>query len=380
MQPSWLPSIRWAWIYILLSRLIVGLLGGLVGGAIIGMGLHEIESWRNALQRGVVEGLIGGLIAGPVVAVVDMAWMTRVGQLRLLIGVPQYWQSLIKIIVVTLIVCGSVSLLFGAVFGTMEWLGWSAKQWLTEGMEVGIVFGMSAALVFAFEPQGARHSLANDIQTVEHLNWTLREAGHGALIGALAGSIAGVVVGMTAQETAFVHPLIERGMSQTTVVVTMTLICGLFASLIGAVFSGLSGTLLPIGKVTPNQGIRLSMINAGLIAPAIGIVFGLLSALAGGLVGGSTADALTYGLYGLFIGVLAALWYGGLFLIQHTTLRILLWKNGCLPRYGALVGFLDYAAQRIFLQKVGGAYRFIHRYLQEHFMRLVDREVNHTER
>ncbi|MDJ0592593.1 MAG: hypothetical protein QNJ72_21810 [Pleurocapsa sp. MO_226.B13] len=32
--------------------------------------------------------------------------------------------------------------------------------------------------------------------------------------------------------------------------------------------------------------------------------------------------------------------------------------------------FLDYAAERIFLRKVGGGYIFIHRMLLEHFARM----------
>jgi hypothetical protein len=35
-----------------------------------------------------------------------------------------------------------------------------------------------------------------------------------------------------------------------------------------------------------------------------------------------------------------------------------------------LVPFLDYAAERIFLRKVGGGYIFIHRYLMEYFAAL----------
>jgi hypothetical protein len=31
------------------------------------------------------------------------------------------------------------------------------------------------------------------------------------------------------------------------------------------------------------------------------------------------------------------------------------------------VGFLDYAAKRIFLHKVGGGYIFVHRLLQDYF-------------
>ena len=55
----------------------------------------------------------------------------------------------------------------------------------------------------------------------------------------------------------------------------------------------------------------------------------------------------------------------GLSCIQHFALRLILYRNNKIPWNYAR--FLDYAAERIFLQKVGGGYIFIHRMLMEHF-------------
>ncbi len=61
---------------------------------------------------------------------------------------------------------------------------------------------------------------------------------------------------------------------------------------------------------------------------------------------------------------------GGFFFIDHWTTRLLLWCYNYAPlRY---VRFLDYAAERIFLRKVGGGYIFIHRMLMEYFASLWD--------
>ena len=68
---------------------------------------------------------------------------------------------------------------------------------------------------------------------------------------------------------------------------------------------------------------------------------------------------------GLSFGLMSALWYGGVDVIQHYTLRLILVIQGHTPANYAR--FLDYAVDRIFLQKVGGGYRFIHRLLLEHF-------------
>jgi hypothetical protein len=63
--------------------------------------------------------------------------------------------------------------------------------------------------------------------------------------------------------------------------------------------------------------------------------------------------------------VLGGLGYGGLACLQHFILRLLLVRQGTAPwRYA---DFLDYAAERLFLRKVGGGYIFIHWLVQEYF-------------
>jgi hypothetical protein len=66
--------------------------------------------------------------------------------------------------------------------------------------------------------------------------------------------------------------------------------------------------------------------------------------------------------WGLILGLLFG---GGISCIQHLNLRLILWINGFIP--SNLARFLDYASERIFMQKVGGGYIFIHRMLLEHF-------------
>jgi hypothetical protein len=74
-------------------------------------------------------------------------------------------------------------------------------------------------------------------------------------------------------------------------------------------------------------------------------------------------------LYYIFLIVLIlALRTGGIACIQHFVLRWLLWREGAIPwNYPR---FLDYAAEHILLQKVGGGYMFVHRFLLEYFASL----------
>ncbi|MCG8365839.1 MAG: hypothetical protein MJA27_21210 [Pseudanabaenales cyanobacterium] len=64
----------------------------------------------------------------------------------------------------------------------------------------------------------------------------------------------------------------------------------------------------------------------------------------------------------LFVGLFAE---GGLACAQHIALRSVLYLHGQIPRDYA--DFLDYAAKRLFVQRVGGGYIFVHRLLLEHF-------------
>ena len=54
--------------------------------------------------------------------------------------------------------------------------------------------------------------------------------------------------------------------------------------------------------------------------------------------------------------------------VQHFTLRLILYHNGFIPWNYA--SFLNYATERILLQKVGGGYIFTHRLLLEHFSKM----------
>ena len=60
--------------------------------------------------------------------------------------------------------------------------------------------------------------------------------------------------------------------------------------------------------------------------------------------------------------------FGGLFALRHFVFRLILWLNRVNPLN--YVRFLDYAARRLFLSKVGGGYIFVHRMLMDYFASL----------
>jgi hypothetical protein len=102
-------------------------------------------------------------------------------------------------------------------------------------------------------------------------------------------------------------------------------------------------------------------LQGGLGLFVYGLIEGLILGLKGGLIEGLILGVRN----GLMFGLIAFFWYGGQDVIQHYTLRFILYRKGHTRlRYAH---FLDYAARLVFLQKVGGGYIFIHRLLLEHF-------------
>lgn len=59
---------------------------------------------------------------------------------------------------------------------------------------------------------------------------------------------------------------------------------------------------------------------------------------------------------------------GGKACVQHFALRLTLYQSNSIPWNYAR--FLNYATERMFLQRIGSRYRFIHKLLQEHFAKM----------
>jgi hypothetical protein len=159
----------------------------------------------------------------------------------------------------------------------------------------------------------------------------------GLTAGRLGGLFVGVVVGLVGGSSG-------------------GLVLGLVAGLVG----GLSVDPI-ITRTIPNEGIRRSLRNALISFLFVGLAVGLLF---------SWLDSgLHFGLVvGLVVGLPFGLKNGGLAYLAHYTLRILLWRNDYAP--WNYIRFLDYAAERVFLRRVGGGYIFTHRLLMEYFATL----------
>jgi hypothetical protein len=284
---------------------------------------------------------------------------------------PSFWWSVVDSVVVTLIITLIVGLPIGVIIGQ------------NAGMIVGLAGGLSFALIFGsggliFAIRGSQRSPANDIQTVEALRWIWRKALKGGLIGGLVFLLLFWLLYLPD-----LFPGLNRLLNGPRIVLDMILyvswslifigqIFGPLGAVIGAILNGGLRREIRETKTIPNEGMRLSARNAILG----GVIVGLVAALAFGWIPATLIQGpdtrrieliITLGI-GLLFALLGALWYGGLDVIQHYILRIILVIQGHIPINYA--HFLDYAVDRIFLQKVGGGYRFIHRLLLEHFVEM----------
>jgi hypothetical protein len=136
--------------------------------------------------------------------------------------------------------------------------------------------------------------------------------------------------------------------------------------LVGGFKLGLVSKTLPEEEhIKPNQGIWRSMRHGIFLGLGTGLSIGSIFGFVGWLIFGPAGVSI--GFIGMLtVGSIGWASGGGRAYIKHVVLRFLLWHAGSTP--WNYVHFLDYAAERILLRKVGGSYLFIHRLLLEYFV------------
>lgn len=394
LQPSWLSSRSLRWLYVLGSRLLSGLIFGLVFSVIFsefyGLGL--------------------GLIAGLSVGFVDGWRFNRGDKQTLFFNASTRWQLVINVLGVGLIVGLIVGLSAWLLISFLELGGFSeiysgiidgmfiksfnpvldsfdaVLLWLREELAFNLILGTSygllAGVIFGlvFGLRAKWQILQNDVRIIEALKWSWRDAIQGWLLGALLWPIlvaAFGVINWMADDLSFTlwdflmtDNVRDYRFFEKLIVAWKQMTGGIMAWLILAFRGGVVGALL--------FGLSAKSVEKNTIrTQGMPILAGLVFALVGVFISWLGKPQLVYSLGGRYFGwnialeaavgsgVIAFLWYGGLDMIQHFVLRLILWYQGHTPRN--YHKFLNYAVDHIFLQKVGGGYIFIHRLLLEHF-------------
>jgi NACHT domain len=301
---------------------------------------------------------------------------------------------------------------------SQQWLIWLAKRmtfasqtvflierlqpsWLpTKGqriryrLESGFISGITSGLIYGLIYRPIYDGLipgiivclwvgtTREIKTFETFQWSWREALNGFSNGMILGVIAGIFTGLFDGE--FITDLSDVTDWLISFILLLS-INGIVGGLFGMIIIGFRGSEVQKPEKS-NYGIIKSAWNAVIIGILIFIVTLLIVILLiessnnffvfnelNDLIEEIESIIEYYILYkpiiilkiGLFPGLIASLLGGGNAFIQHFTLRYAIYRKRYAPWNYAR--FLDYATERLFLQKVGGGYIFVHRMLLEHF-------------
>jgi hypothetical protein len=392
LQPSWLASegkglcYRWksslisvlmyGLIYGLSAGLIVGLSAGLSAGLIFGRIGGLIVGLFAGLRAGLIFGLIAGLISefqGDIkpFETLRWSWLEAKHGLRsgLILGlIAGLIAGLIGGLIVGLSGGLSAGLSGGLSAGLSGGLSAGLSGGLSAGLSAGLIGGLLAGPIFGLIG-GLISEFQGDIKPFETLRRSWLEAKHGlrtGLIGSLTlGLIGSLTLGLIGSLTLGLigRPIV--GLSGGLIVglisgLIVGPIFGLIGELIGGLIAGLIGGFRGSEvqqKINPNQSIFISARNAAIFGIPVFVISGLSTGLLKGLFAGLLA--------GLFFGLTFGLIGGGNACLRHFKLRLTLYNYKLAPWNYAR--FLDYATERLFLQKVGGGYIFVHRMLLEHF-------------
>ncbi|NER97582.1 MAG: NACHT domain-containing protein [Symploca sp. SIO1B1] len=245
----------------------------------------------------------------------------------------------------------SYGLIVGLILGLFFLLSYGLIRGLIIGLSGGLIIGLSGGLI------------RGNVVTFKKLHFSLKKnkywLSHGLIIGLISGLISGLFFLPS-------YGLVIGLIVWLIRVLVIGLIMGLVVGLMGVLVEVLDS---PPTETTnfPNQGIRQSIINVSILTILIVPIcapffyyFGLVNKVDYDL---STAIITTLG----FALLLATLLGGGIPVMQHLTLRLILWRFGQGGIPWNYAGFLNYATDRLFLQRVGGGYRFIHDLLRQHF-------------
>jgi DNA polymerase III delta prime subunit len=266
----------------------------------------------------------------------------------------------------------------GLVYGLAFWLDDLVSRQpsfvFLGGPVYGLILGISGIILSVI-----LSGKGTTIQPVEVLVWSwsafrsslanLKHLRNGVLIGTACGFICGLGTGLRMGPSFILNEGLIYAVSDGIAV-------GLGYWLFVALLQGVSGAVLDEHqRITPNQGIQLSVQNGlfmGFIGACMGGVLAFLGILLRYVPFNLPLDSnyvretlVVVSIVGLTGGLIAGLLNGWLAYIRHVVLRILLLRAGAIPAHYS--DFLDEAAARIILRKIGSSYIFIHRLLLDYF-------------
>jgi serine/threonine protein kinase len=320
VQPSWLDGARAKVIYALVSRCVAA--GVYASSLILSFGLTPL--YNGGLPTGFEFGCVLAGFTTLTVGGVHGAAAARglISSARRRIGARQHWTR----VAVLAVVSGAIN---AALLGS-----WANHP--MAAVMAGEVAVLAAPLV---SPHAEIGDVRGDIRLVDRLRFSVAKALRSAIFGVAAGIIAALVAndagnGVTAM---------------SVVILYLTGICFLFGGLRGR-------------QVSTGARPYTCLIHSCQWSVALGVLAIPLAAL---------PTAITYGgHYGFYVGLTTGavlwLWYGGMALVQYVVLRAMLSLQGA--RYFR-TAYLEAAADRALLHRLGSGYLFVHPMLRANVAR-----------
>ncbi len=230
--------------------------------------------------------------------------------------------------------------LFGSLVGLMG--DWFSLQMLL-GLLSGLVFGTIS-------------SVNQKIQLLETIgwSWSFSRAWHAAVPALIGGPLIGIII----SSGKFINIPVQSWQFNLAVGLIGGSITGVLLALVSAILVGLTSSEVEI-QTFPNQGLWRSVQRAFISTFICLIIFVLPFLL---LAQSFIPLATVLGVVTVLLSF-TSFYTGGLAAIQHLITRIMLWSMNKIPwNYS---DFLNYATDRMLIQRVGGGYQFAHNLLRK---------------
>lgn len=245
-------------------------------------------------------------------------------------------------------------LIINIIPGVLQFLsGVPLSAILISGFGTILLWILFGGLLFGI--RRVNQNVAYDNRTVENIGWSLSKSFRGALIG------SGIAT-LSLASTFFLAWITSNRDNFTTTHFPLFLLTYIF---VGAAIGGIRRK---IGEPNnfPNQGIHLSLkyslilgvLCIPTILPIILITFVVI-------FGPTMAQLFSSITIAILISSCVSLSFGWREVVQHYTLRCMLWWEGGTPLN--LIGFLDYASRHALLTRFGGGYKFYDPDLMDYF-------------
>jgi transcriptional regulator with XRE-family HTH domain len=250
---------------------------------------------------------------------------------------------------------------------------------VVDDFSYGFVVAVFFYTAYSFGQANERIRISPEIQPAEVVAWSWSNTWRSLPRSVTRGLLIGLITSLSVTVCFGLVSGIARGPSYGVAlglvfgpIIGMSV--GVATILSGLLNSGLTSDILQKQDIIhPSEGIRRSAHNAILAAIVFGPIGGIMSGIACGisfgLIGHLTAWPTLTACFALVFGILFGFYFlmirGLIAVIEHFALRVCLWQAGYVP--WNYVRFLNYAAERILLRRIGGGYMFVHRLLLDFF-------------